>query len=246
MPESPVAIWKQPDTVAKFIEHVRSSTPLGIEQIDVILRLIAAARDEVGAFLNIGCGDGLLAAALLDEFPAARGLLLDASAPLVDLARQRLRKQLHRIDCQSADLVPQTAWCRQTAAFAPFDAIICSFATGNLLDARKRAIYEEAFALLKPDGVFLNIEVVASATRWTESIIGDYLINAIFGDERSDPRHRSAAEIARAYYRRSSRNSPSCAPLEVQCDWLREAGYINVACYLKVLELAIFGGQRPG
>jgi hypothetical protein len=47
-------------------------------------------------------------------------------------------------------------------------------------------------------------------------------------------------------YRRSSQNAPSCSPLEVHCDWLRETSYVNVDCYLKVLELAIFGGQRPG
>jgi hypothetical protein len=36
------------------------------------------------------------------------------------------------------------------------------------------------------------------------------------------------------------------APVEAQCDWLREIGYEDVDCYFKVLELAVFGGRRPG
>ena len=41
-------------------------------------------------------------------------------------------------------------------------------------------------------------------------------------------------------------NGEHLAPLEVQLDWLRECGFVNVECFLKVLELAVFGGQRGG
>ena len=58
-------------------------------------------------------------------------------------------------------------------------------------------------------------------------------------------RYRSRAEIAREYYARAVQGAGALAPLEVQCDWLREAGFENVDCYLKVLELAVFGGQKP-
>jgi hypothetical protein len=34
------------------------------------------------------------------------------------------------------------------------------------------------------------------------------------------------------------------APVEAQCDWLRELGFIDVDCYLKLFELAVFGGRR--
>lgn len=35
------------------------------------------------------------------------------------------------------------------------------------------------------------------------------------------------------------------APAYVQCAWLREIGYADVDCFLKVFELAVFGGRRP-
>lgn len=32
--------------------------------------------------------------------------------------------------------------------------------------------------------------------------------------------------------------------VEVQCRWLEEIGFTNVDCYLKILELALFGGIK--
>ena len=90
----------------------------------------------------------------------------------------------------------------------------------------------------------INIEHVASPTRWTESIWDDYMIDAIFGETIKAAPGRTRAEVAREYYAHAAETAGQLAPLEVQCDWLREIGFENVDCYLKVLELALFGGQR--
>ena len=55
----------------------------------------------------------------------------------------------------------------------------------------------------------------------------------------------SRAEIAREYYEHARSEVSRCAPFEVQLDWLRATGFVNVDCYLKVLELALFAGQKP-
>jgi tRNA (cmo5U34)-methyltransferase len=243
MSEDPPKVWQQPGAVAQFLDNVRGAVPLAIEQVDIMLRLISAARDHLDSFLNIGGGDGVLAAAMLDEFPTARGLLLDASSSHLEIARQRLRTHAARIDFRRADC-SKPDWVRQVAALQPFDAIVCGFATHSLSDRRKREFYGEVFALLRPGGIFLNIEHVASATRWTESVFDDYLIDAIFGDQLKAASGKTRTEIAREYYARATEDAGRLAPLEVQCDWLREIGFENVDCYLKVLELAVFGGQR--
>jgi len=35
------------------------------------------------------------------------------------------------------------------------------------------------------------------------------------------------------------------APVETQCRWLRRIGFVEVDCYFKHFELAVFGGRRP-
>jgi hypothetical protein len=33
--------------------------------------------------------------------------------------------------------------------------------------------------------------------------------------------------------------------VEEQCRWLKEIGFVEVDCWFKVLELALFGGRKP-
>jgi ubiquinone/menaquinone biosynthesis C-methylase UbiE len=234
------------DIVAAFLQNVRGATPLSIEQIDVMLQLLAAARgNAVESFLDLGCGDGMLSAAILDEFPNARGCLVDISEPLLTAARHQIQSHAGRVDFIVADYT-QPDWTANIARFAPFDAVVSAFGAHGSPDHQKRELYSEIFRLLKPEGPFVNIEQVASATRWTESIWDDYLIEAIFGPDIKSAPGKKRAEVAREYYRRANRAGNMCAPLEVQCDWLREIGFENVDCYFKVAELAVFGGQRPG
>ncbi len=244
MPDDPSKVFRQAGVVAQFLQNVRGSVPLAIEQIDITLRLISAARDHLETFLNIGCGDGMLAAAILDEFPHARGLLVDPSSAPLETARQRLRPHAGRFECRRADYL-EPDWVQQTAVFAPFGAIVRGMAMPILPSERKQAFFGEVFGLLKPGGIFLNIEHVASATRWTESVFDDYMIEAIFGEQIRAAEGKSRAEVAREYYEQAERDAGGFAPLEVQCDWLRETGYEGVECYLKVSELAVFGGQKP-
>ena len=244
MPDPP-ASWHQPDLAAKFLQNVRGAIPLSIEQIDMMLRLLTAARGErLENFLDLGCGDGVLSAAILDENPAARGCLVDFSEPALAAAREQLQGHAARVQFILADYA-QPGWMSEIARAQPFDAVVSGFAAQHSPNDRKRALFGEVFQLLKPEGIFVNIEHVASATRWTESIWDDYMIDAIFGQELRACADRSRAEIAREYYARAVQEAGAHAPLEVQCDWLREIGFENVDCYLKVLELAVFGGQRP-
>jgi hypothetical protein len=56
---------------------------------------------------------------------------------------------------------------------------------------------------------------------------------------------RSRDEIASTYYYRPDKAANILAPVDDQCEWLREIGFAHVDCYLKIFELALFGGMRP-
>jgi SAM-dependent methyltransferase len=245
MAEDPV-VSSNPDFVEKFLTTVRRTIPLSIEQIDMMLQLITAARGErVTNFLDLGCGDGVLSAAILDEHPHSRGVLVEFSTPMLEAVRQQLHAHSSRVEFLEADF-HEPSWTRRVAPHAPFDAVVSAFAIHHLPDPRKRELYREVFDLLAPEGIFINIEHVSSAIRWTESIWDDRMIDAIFGTELKASPGKPRLEVARDYYARASQDPNILAPLEVQCDWLREIGFADVECYLKVQELAVFGGQRPG
>jgi phospholipid N-methyltransferase len=245
MPDaSPAEHWRDPTFVHQFLQNVRGSVPLAIEQIDMLLRLMAAARDRVQSFLILGCGDSLLASAILEEYPQAKGVLVENSASAVESARRHMRAHLDRLIIVQAD-PSQAGWMDCLRNAARIDAVICGLDGEHISEERKRSFYGEIFDLLSPEGVFINLEYVASATRWTESEWDDQMIAAIFGQQLKEAPRDNRVDVARAYYATASRRADAAAPLEVQCDWLREVGFESVECFLKVRELAMFGGQKP-
>jgi tRNA (cmo5U34)-methyltransferase len=108
-------------------------------------------------------------------------------------------------------------------ALGTFDAVVSSIAIHHLEDGRKRALYEEVFALLEPGGAFLNLDRVASPT---PALRRRFLV-AMGHDPYDDV--------------------PSDRPLDVetQLRWLREIGFADVDCHWKWLELALLGGVKP-
>lgn len=51
-------------------------------------------------------------------------------------------------------------------------------------------------------------------------------------------------DVARQFVQRDDWSANILAPLDDQCQWLREIGYVDVDCFFKAFELAIFGGCK--
>lgn len=160
-------IWKSQSLAATYLEGVRAAIPLALEQIDVMVRLLAE--------------------------------------------------------------------------WSPYDAIVSGLSIHHQPDDRKRAVYGEIFGLLNPGGVFVNIEHVSSPTHWLMSLDHEMFVDSLHRHHPTQTRE----EVARLYYDRPDKNANILAPVEAQCAWLRDIGFTDVDCYLKVFEMAVFGGRRP-
>lgn len=57
---------------------------------------------------------------------------------------------------------------------------------------------------------------------------------------------RTREDVAREWYHRPDKSENILAPVDLQCQWLREIGFQDVDCFFKLLELALFGGKKPG
>ena len=240
MPERTDHIWKSQSLAATYLEGVRAAIPLALEQIDVMLRLVAGCGRPVGRVLDLGCGDGVLAAAIVQRVPGAEVVLADFSEPMLEAARKRFAAAGAAAHFVLADYgVP--SWTEAVAEWAPYDAIVSGYSIHHQPDRRKRAVYREIFGLLNPGGVFVNIEHVSSPTQWLGSLNDAMFIDSL---HRLHP-NQSRDDVARLYYDRPDKDANILAPLEDQCAWLRDIGFTGVDCYLKVFELAVFGGRRP-
>ncbi len=219
-------IWQGSALAATYLEGVRAAIPLAQEQIDVMLRLIAAARPgRVLSLLDLGCGDGVLANAVLDRFPSSHGVLADFSEPMIEAARRRLAHHGNRAQYVQADYATPD-WVDTVRPFAPFDAVISGYSIHHQPDERKREVYGEIHGLLAAGGVFVNVERVSSPTDWLIGIHDELSIDHLHAAHPNETR----AQVAANYYHRPDKAANILAPVELQCRWLREIGYTDVDC----------------
>src|SRR5687767_13815355 len=136
------AAWQQEKTVHWYLDSVRGAIPFAQEQFALLLQIVENGRQPVRRFLDLGAGDGVLSAVLLAHYPAAEPVLVDFSPPMLAAAEERLSPLATQPTFVNADLATP-AWCEAVAAYAPFDAIVSSFAIHHLEDERKRALYGE-------------------------------------------------------------------------------------------------------
>ncbi|MFZ6026778.1 MAG: class I SAM-dependent methyltransferase [Chloroflexota bacterium] len=234
-------VWQASNVVSRYLNGVRGALPLAAEQIEMMLTLLATGR-PVERFLDLGCGDGVLGAAILERYPQAQGVLADFSAPMLAAGREKLAHLAGQARFVQLDYAVPT-WA--SLAPGPFDAVVSGYSIHHQPDGRKATLYQEIFDLLAPGGWFVNIEHVAPGNELTSELFSEHIINGWYNAQLGGENARTREDLSAAFYRSSDRAANILAPVETQCTWLRQIGYQDVDCYLKIYELAVFAGRRP-
>jgi len=163
--------------------------------------------------LDLGCGDGRLAALVLDARPSVSEVVaIDVSPPMLERARDRFAGD-DRVAVHDRDLA------EPLGPLGRFDAVVSGFAVHHLDDARKRQLFAEVASQLTPGGVFANLEVVLSAT---PELHGDFL--AALGRTEDDPEDQ-------------------LVDVETQLGWMRQAGLTHVDCLWRWRGFALLVGR---
>jgi len=236
-------VWKLPAVVDRFLSY-RAAIPLAQEQIGIMMSILKSRAQPVEKFMDLGCGDGILGAAILGEFPSSQGVLVDFSEPMLGQAREQLKEysgQLTFINFDYGD----PDWVNRIQTESPFDAIVSGYSIHHQPDARKSPIYQEVFSLLKPGGWFINIEHIAAESQLAVDLFNKHIIDARYAIEQKNGGTKTRQEISDIFMNRPDKDANILLSVETQCDWLRQIGYEEVDCYFRIYELAVFGGRRP-
>ncbi len=237
------SVWKSESVVAYYLER-KASRPFLREQIDVMLKVIKGLGRPVQRFMDLGCGDGILAAMILEAFPDSDGVLVDHSPPMLTAAEKELAGFAERIHLCEADY-GQAAWVQSIQQYAPLDLVVSGFSIHHQPDSSKRRIYTQIFEILRPGGMFINMEHVASPTERLAELWDQIRVDSLCELAVQSKSNTTRAAVEKEYFERPDREANLFSSVESQCKWLKEIGYVDVDCFFKYFELAVFGGCRP-
>jgi tRNA (cmo5U34)-methyltransferase len=184
--------------------------------------------DRAPLIADLGAGTGLLTSLVAAARPDARFVLVDASSQMLDAARDRLApitSQYDMIVGDFADALPD----------GPFDAVVSALAIHHLDDPGKRALFAAIHDRLRPGGAFVNAEQVAGPTPALDALYVERWMTHTTALGTTPDEHAAAADRM---------SLDLTAPTDAQCEWLRDAGFVDVDCFFKAWRFAVFGGWR--
>jgi tRNA (cmo5U34)-methyltransferase len=193
------------------------------------LELMPFASDDRFEILDLGAGSGRLSAMIAEAFPKAHFTLFDLTPEMLMVARQRLRPLGKRVKFVTADF----------AAAVPsksYDAVVSALAIHHLPDAGKRHLFSDIFKYLTPGGVFINADQVAGETAAIDQRSRQLWI------KRARELKVSERDL-NAEIERMKQDMP--ATVGQQLGWMRESGFIEVACAYRNLIFAVLSGTKP-
>lgn len=234
--------WQSREIAQTFLEGVRGAIPGATFQLEVLSKIVNMWRPLPSRILDLGCGDGALGRMLLDAHPASHIVFADFSEPMLEALRKQVGGNQRATVIKVNFATP--AWAKSFEAEKPFDVMVSGFAIHHQPDDRKKELYAEIHGLLSEGGVFLTLEHVSSATPAGSLLFDSFFVDHLLRFHSNAGPTKTRQEIEETYYLRPDKKENILAPVETQCQWLRDIGFLDVDCFFKVFELALFGGRK--
>ncbi len=260
-PERTGKQWQSPDHVDSwFADKARQADHRRLRA--KLVKLLPFEPDAAIRVLDIGAGDGALSLDILGVYPGAQLVCHDFSETMLARARQRLAPFSAQVSFAESDF-RYPAWTG--AIMGTFDAVVSSVAIHNVTEharnadhSRVRAIYDEVFGLVKPGGCFLNYDHVFPPGPVTDRIYSKQRIVTYQELLRTETGIEKSFEEVEEELKKQRRNrigmgpppdppadrSPGARTVLDQLEWLKQAGFDEVDCLWKEVNIAIIGAFR--
>jgi tRNA (cmo5U34)-methyltransferase len=233
--------WTEADS-ALYRALAEVAVPDRAEQVAALLTLLPLATTEAGRVVELGCGEGRLAAAILSAYPHVRVLALDGSADMRAQTAARLQPFGGRGDIGALDLHGGDAWFEHLDGA---DAVVSSLALHHLDGAGKRHLFEAAARRLSPRGALLIADLIEPQRAEAREVFAAGWDAAAERQSHTPP---GSAEALACFLEtewniyRFADPLATPSPLFEQLTWLRDAGFRSVDCYWLRAGHALYGG----
>lgn len=200
------------------------------------------AHRQLFDLLDLGCGDGELAANIADVAPQARLTLVDGSADMLVAAEQRFRNRSageHEVEILQhtfAELIAQPSLLGQ------YDMIVSGFAIHHLYLAEKVALFELIYQRLKPGGAFVNIDTVFPTQ--SEALMDWYYVCWREWIAARQAQLGLAEDYSGVPHEARYKAENKLSTLSSQLEALKSIGFVDVGCHYQNGIFVVFSGMK--
>jgi len=186
-------------------------------------------EDPIPNVLEIGTGTGLLTEMFLEKYPNAKMDLVDISEEMLDIAKQRLSGNTNL-----------TFHLKNIMDFKPeegklYDTIISSLAIHHLSLEEKKEIYSKFGEWIKPEGIFVNAEMIAAETKYLDNIYQKKQMQMALNAGLDKEGEAKAIERMHLDLK---------VPISLQLKWLENAGFSHVDCIYKAYSFGVLWAKK--
>jgi SAM-dependent methyltransferase len=121
---------------------------------DYIADVVRHLKPDLARFVDLGCGTGFFAEALLDAAPQAQALLVDGSEPMLERARRRLTAAADRVTYRAQEV----AAMRYDPPWDRVDLILSSLTLHFVPPEVRAEALRQAFAALADGGLLILVD----------------------------------------------------------------------------------------
>ncbi|MFQ5687733.1 MAG: class I SAM-dependent methyltransferase [Candidatus Scalindua sp.] len=212
------------------------------KMISVACEVLPFNRPDNIRILDLGVGTGYFTHKVIEIFPNASVIAIDAAGLMIDKAKLRLKGHLEQITFKTAMFqeLPD-----KEKGLSGIDAVVSAFALHHLLREEKLRLLQYIYSILKPKGWFINCDIFNAVDPALETLFRRLLYKGT--QERTlslKHQEKSLDQITLEYTSKEKRDGDNPLSVTEDMQLLSEAGFRMVDCFWKEYREAVYGGTK--
>ena len=228
------------ETVATYDLDMEVWHPNRAKMASVVCEVLPFQNTTTLRFLDLGAGTGYLSHRVLERFPYATAIAVDAADLMLEKARARLQRYSERVTFRVATFqeLPDKA-----GDLSGLDAVVSSLALHHLFEEEKLALFRYIRSILKPYGWFVNCDIIRTADAVLEARYRRLHHEGI-RERMMRLRHQDVTLDGVSAVLTAKEQKDGDRPLLLADDlhFIKEAGFRTAECFWKEYREAVYGG----
>lgn len=237
-----VYAFNNSDLVASYDADMDIWHPNRVKMTSIVCEILPFDRTEHLRFLDLGTGTGYLSHKIIETFPYAKIVAIDAAALMIERAKARLNNCLDHVTFHISTFQDLP---KKMDTLSPVDAVVSSLALHHLYREEKLTLLKYVRSILKLHGWFVNCDVFKASDAVIEARFRRLHYQGI--QERTrNVRHeeKSLDEISSALSDKEKKDGDNLLLLTDDLQIIAEAGFRTAECFWKEYREAVYGGIK--